>query len=208
MSRFNSFADTSTSAILEKISKVDPSVKTEVLKDGNDSIQTVKIEVDNWKSTEPVYTFGKPKAPTFKIRSKSPIGPRSSGTSPLPVISPVPDAVSPVPIISPTPESSSAPPSSSQKYVDYIKDDFEKTETDIESVMDQINSEMNDALSIFDKSQFTKSGNAFNPDSHYEETNSFDSEEPIEDDCSRIVHKDYSYSFLNNRDPCAEDENI
>ena len=113
MSRFNSFADTSTSAILEKISKVDPSVKTEVLKDGTDSIQTVKIEVDNWKSTEPVYTFGKPKAPTFKIRSKSPIGPRSSGTSPLPVISPVPDAISPVPIVSPTPESSSAPSSSS-----------------------------------------------------------------------------------------------
>ena len=115
--------------------------------------------------------------------------------------------------------------------------------------MSQINNEMNDALSIFDKSQFTtetatssggKGGNSFG-ESQYEETNSFDSEEAVEDDCSRIVHKgylsnqepstrrtphffagcgglprasklkqysDYSYSFLNNRDPCAEDENI
>ena len=56
---------------------------------------------------------------------------------------------------------------------------------------------MNDALSIFDKSQFTtetatssggKSGNYFG-ESQYEETNSFDSEEAVEDDCSRIVHK-------------------
>ena len=63
--------------------------------------------------------------------------------------------------------------------------------------MSQINSEMNDALSIFDKSQFTnetatssggKSGNSF-AESQYEETNSFDSEEAVEDDCSRIVHK-------------------
>ena len=63
--------------------------------------------------------------------------------------------------------------------------------------MSQINSEMNDALSIFDKSQFTsetatssggKSGNSFG-ESQYEETNSFDSEEAVEDDCSRIVHK-------------------
>ena len=86
---------------------------------------------------------------------------------------------------------------SSSKYVDYLEDDFGKTETDIESVMSQINSEMNDALSIFDKSQFTnetatssggKSGNSF-AESQYEETNSFDSEEAVEDDCSRIVHK-------------------
>ena len=86
---------------------------------------------------------------------------------------------------------------SSTKYVDYLEDDFGKTETDIESVMSQINSEMNDALSIFDKSQFTnetatssggKSGNSF-AESQYEETNSFDSEEAVEDDCSRIVHK-------------------
>ena len=97
MTKFNSFKDTSTDAILEKISKVDPSVKTEILKDGNDSIQTVKIEVDNWRASEPVYTFGKPKAPTFKIRSKSPTGPRSPGSvSPMPVISPVPDVISPV----------------------------------------------------------------------------------------------------------------
>ena len=41
MTKFNSFKDTSTDAILEKISKVDPSVKTEVLKDGNkDAIET------------------------------------------------------------------------------------------------------------------------------------------------------------------------
>ena len=85
----------------------------------------------------------------------------------------------------------------SQKYVDYLDDDFGKTETDIESVMSQINNEMNDALSIFDKSQFTtetatssggKGGNSFS-ESQYEETNSFDSEEAVEDDCSRIVHK-------------------
>ena len=89
---------------------------------------------------------------------------------------------------------------SSSKYVDYLEDDFGKTETDIESVMSQINSEMNDALSIFDKSQFTsetatssggKSGNSFG-ESQYEETNSFDSEEAVEDDCSRIVHKGIS----------------
>ena len=63
--------------------------------------------------------------------------------------------------------------------------------------MSQINNEMNDALSIFDKSQFTtetatssggKGGNSFG-ESQYEETNSFDSEEAVEDDCSRIVHK-------------------
>ena len=69
--------------------------------------------------------------------------------------------------------------------------------------MSQINSEMNDALSIFDKSQFTsetatssggKSGNSFG-ESQYEETNSFDSEEAVEDDCSRIVHKGNSGSY-------------
>ena len=98
MTKFNSFKETSTDAILEKISKVDPSVKTEVLKDGNDSIQTIKIDVDDWRASEPVYTFGKPKAPTFKIRSKSPTGPRSpAAVSPIPVISPVPDVNSPAP---------------------------------------------------------------------------------------------------------------
>ena len=73
--------------------------------------------------------------------------------------------------------------------------------------MSQINNEMNDALSIFDKSQFTtetatsssgKGGNSFS-ESQYEETNSFDSEEAVEDDCSRIVHK----GNLSNQDASA-----
>ena len=70
--------------------------------------------------------------------------------------------------------------------------------------MSQINSEKNDALSIFDKSQFTsgtatssgsKSGNYFG-ESQYEETNSFDSEEAVEDDCSRIVDKGNSGPYV------------
>lgn len=148
--RVKSFASETTEQIITQIDQIDPTIKREVLSANTNELAKFVDDAPQ-SSPEPVYTFGAPRTPTFQIRSS----PKPSRD----VSSAARDAKTGIPI---------------------YHSNYSSTREEISDVLSQIDSEMRDALKVFDKKQ---------KPSHYEEANSNSSEDPIEDDPAKIAHK-------------------